>query len=108
MNKIDRGFIKWQPFNSLFVASEVKRNLATEKTKTTKPVLSEEEISFIEKTLIEAYYSKSNTTIFYYKDGFIKEINTKIKKIDQVYKMIYLDNNIKILFNQILDIKLLQ
>ena len=103
--KFDRGIIKWQPFESLTSNKAVIKSLLLEKSKISKPILSEEEIADIENKIIEAYYCKVNISIFFYNDGFIKNIKSKIIKIDQVYKMIYLTNNLKLFFNQIIAIE---
>ncbi len=104
MNKQDRGIIKWQPFESLTPTKQIIKSILLEKSKVTKPILSDEEIKCLEDKIIEAYYSSININIHYYTNGYIKVTKGKIKKIDQIYKMIYLDNNLKLLFNQILDI----
>ncbi len=104
--KQDRGIIKWQPFNSLFSSNEVLQTLSYEKTKQDIPILSEEEIKELEEKIIEAYYTEETIILSYYKNGYIKKITGKIKKIDQVSKIVYL-NNLKLLFKQILSIHLL-
>lgn len=101
----DRGIIKWVPFESVVPNKLVIKSILEEKKKVSKPTLSEEEETIIEEKIIDAYYSETIITIYYYKNGFIKNITSKIKKIDQIYKMIYLVNNTRLLFNQILDIE---
>ena len=103
--KLDRGFIKWQPFESVVSSKKIITNLLYEKAKITKPNLSEEDKKMIEKRIIDAYYSSTKINIYYYNDGIIITINSKIKKIDQIYKMIYLENNLKLFFNQIVSIE---
>ena len=105
MNNLDRGIIKWQPFNSLLNGKYLINSLLIEKSKITKPLLSEEEQSELEKKIIESYYYQNVVFISYYKEGYIFKTKSKIKKIDLVYKTIYLENKTKLLFNQILKIK---
>lgn len=105
MNNGDRGIIKWQPFESLTSSKEILQSLVLEKSKITKPMLSEDEIRQIEEKIIEAYYSSEALTIAYFKNGFIKNIKAKIIKIDHVYKMVYLSNNRKLFFKQIIAVK---
>ncbi len=104
MSNFDRGFIKWQPFESLVSSKQVINNLVWEKSKIAKPILSEEEIAILEEKIIDAYYSKETIMLSYYQNGFIKKIKGKIIKIDHIYKMIYLSSHLKIFFNQIIDI----
>ncbi|MBE6139939.1 MAG: YolD-like family protein [Firmicutes bacterium] len=103
MNK-DRGFIKWQPFDSVISSKEIIKSLLKDKSKIPKPIISEEEKQKIEQNIIEAYYTCCDINIHYYKNGFIYECFSKIKKIDQINKIIYLNNNSKLLFHQIVSI----
>lgn len=102
MNK-DRGMIKWIPFNSLVSNKDVMKSLILEKNKISKPIISEEDSKTFEKLIIEAYYMHNKVLISYYKNGYIYETTSYIKKIDKVQKLIYLEN-IKLLFNQITSI----
>ncbi len=104
MNK-DRGMIKWMPFNSLINSKEVVKSLIHEKSKITKPIISEEESKNIEELIIEAFYMQSPVLISYYQNGYIYKIKSYIKKIDQIQNLIYL-NATKILFQQIISVKL--
>ena len=101
--KNDRGIIKWQPFDSVISSKIILESLIKEKEKQTKPILSEEEIKEIEDKIIEAYYAEEIVTINFYQNGYIKTIKGKIKKIDHITKIIYL-NETKLLFKQILAI----
>ena len=68
-------------------------------------MISEEEQKELEEKIIEAYYCQSIVVITYYKDGFLRKVKSSIKKIDSVYKTIYLSNELKLLFKQICNIK---
>ena len=98
----DRGMIKWAPFNSLMNGKNIVNSLLFEKGKINKPNISEEEKNILEEKIIEAYYCQNIILITYYKDGFLLKTKAKVKKIDSVYKTIYLSNQTKLLFNQIL------
>ena len=65
---------------------------------------SEEEQKIIEEKIIEALYCQTTIIITYYQNGFLLKTKSKIKKIDSIYKTIYLENHTKLLFNQILKI----
>ncbi len=99
--KLDRGMIKWQPFNSVINNKEVINSLLKEKNKKSKPIMSEEEINFLEEKIVNFYYTQTEVNVTYYKNGYLLNIKGKIKKIDQVYKMIYIKSQ-KLLFNQII------
>lgn len=100
----DRGMIKWQPFNSVISNKTILNSLIKEQERIEKPEMSEEEIITLEKQLIDAFYMQEKLDITYYKNGYLIHIISYIKKIDQVYKIVYLEN-INLLFNQIISIK---
>ncbi len=103
MNK-DRGMIKWMPFNSLMNGRIIVNNLLDEKSKIKMPILSDDEIGEIENNIINAYYTQNKIIITYYKNGYLLKTKSLIKKIDYTHKIIYLDNNINLLFRQITNI----
>lgn len=105
MNEIHRNMVKWQPFNSLINSKELLNGILKEKRKVKKPNLSEEDITNMENKIIDAYFMQNTINITYYQNGNLLKVKSKIKKIDQVYKMIYLDN-LRLLFNQIIAIEL--
>ena len=99
----DRGMIKWAPFNSVVNSNQVVKELIRERQKIKQPEISNEDIEKIENEIINAYYTKTKVKIIYYENGYLLNIISKIKKIDQIYKMIYLDNK-RLLFKQIVKI----
>lgn len=103
MNK-DRGMVKWMPFNSLMNGRIIVNNLLDEKSKIKMPILSDDEIGEIENNIINAYYTQNKIIITYYKNGYLLKTKSLIKKIDYTRKIIYLDNNINLLFRQITNI----
>lgn len=103
MHNIERGIIKWMPFNSVISSKEVVNSILKEKSKIKMPILSEEQIINIEKILILAFYSNVKINVFYYRNGTIENISGYIKKIDPTYRKIYFENK-TILFNQIIKV----
>ena len=99
----DRGMIKWAPFNSVINSNQIIKELIKEREKISQPIISNEDTKNIEDAIINAYYTKSKVKIIYYENGYLLNIISKIKKIDQIYKMIYLDNK-RLLFKQIIKI----
>ena len=61
---IDRGMIKWEPFNSVIPSSKVIKDVMKEKNKIKKPILSEDQLKIIEQKLIESFNSCEETNIF--------------------------------------------
>jgi hypothetical protein len=100
---IDRGFIKWQPFQSVISTSEIMSDLK-KREKLEKPILFPEEMEEINKKIIEAYYSKNKVMITIYEQNKIKKIEATITKIDSTLNIIELNNSKKISFYQIINI----
>ena len=100
---IDRGIIKWQPFDSCYSSKNIVHNIALEKIKIDMPALSEDQLERIEEKIIDAYNLNLNIKIKYYYDGIIKYEKGKINYINTQEKKIYL-NNKYIYFKQILNI----
>lgn len=99
----DRGMIKWQPFNSVINSKEIINSLIKEKRRITKPTISDDDKLILENQIIDAYYMQCKLKITYYKNGYLYRKEGKIKKIDQIYKIVYL-NEEKLLFNQIINV----
>ncbi len=104
LKNFDRGFIKWQPFNSVISNKTVLKSIAAN-SKIDKPTLFPEELENIENKIINAYYEKDKLTIYFYLNGKIRYLNTYIKKINRATKTITLEDNHVLLFNQIIKVK---
>ena len=102
--KLDRGIIKWAPFNSVTPSKELINRLSKEKLKISKPVLSEEQLENLQNNLFEAYNNELESIIRYYKNGMILNEKSKIKVLDLSHNRIILNNNKAIYFNQIITI----
>lgn len=100
---IDRGFIKWQPFQSLVPTKDTLRDIEEEKV-IPKPTLFPEEISMIQDTLMDAYYSKEIVFIIYYEAGKRKNLTSFIYKINPSSNTIELGCKKILYFKQILQI----
>ena len=100
---IDRGFIKWQPFNSV-ISNKTILNSLEKKKKIEKPTLFPENLERLNEKIIEAYYSKNKINLIFYEKNEIKKIKTTIIKIESTAHIIELENHKKIVFNQILNI----
>lgn len=99
--QIDRGFIKWQPFDSVTSTKKILKDLIQEKNKVSMPNLTDEQIEKNENLLLTAFHNDEFIKIKYFKSNKINIITTKIKKIDSITKKIILTNNTTIYFSQI-------
>ena len=100
---IDRGFIKWQPFNSLINNKIVLDNL-TQKPKLKKPSLFPEELAKLNEQILDAYYAQTEITLIYYENNLYKKITTSIISINTCYKTLKLKNGKIISFSQIIHV----
>jgi len=100
----DRGFIKWQPFNSVIPNKTILNNIKSNE-KITKPTLFPEEIELITKEVIEAYYAHNLIEITIYEENKIKKYETIITELNDINKTIHLKNNKTIHFSSIIHIK---
>lgn len=99
----DRGFIKWQPFNSVINSKEVLNDLKQEKL-VEKPILFPEEQENLKEKIIDAYYSKSKIKMEIFENNKRKIIETNITKINSYNNTLVIDYNHIISFNQIIHI----
>ena len=96
--------MSWAPFNSVINDKEVIENLTSERSKITKPILSDEQIADLENTIIEAYTNSSLIELHYFKDARENLITGSISKIDPVNKRVTLNNGVNIYFTNIIKI----
>lgn len=101
--KFDRGFIKWQPFNSVISTSSVMKNLKKDEV-VKKPNLFPEEQEHIMNIIRDSYYSKTKIKISFYEKNHIETIETTIAKMNTCLDTIELGNHHTISFNQIIHI----
>ena len=99
---IDRGFIKWQPFNSLISPKTILNNLNKELTP--KPTLFPEQIQNLNEEIINAYYSKSTIKLTIYEHNQLINLTTTIKEIYPNFNTLKLQNNKIISFNEIINL----
>lgn len=99
----NRNEVKWNPFNSLMNGNKIINELASTKSKHSKPVLSEDQLNEISKTLIESFTTKSQINIKYYENGNTYNLKGIINFFDKFNKYIIITNK-KIYLNQIINI----
>ena len=99
----DRGFIKWQPFNSVISSKTILNNYKNNETKE-KPILFPEKTEILNELIKEAYYSRNKIKITIYEQNKIKSFETIIYKINPSNNTIELNNHKIITFSQIINI----
>lgn len=103
--QIDRGFIKWMPFDSVVPTKKLLESLASKKNNIKMPILSEEQIINNEQNILRALHNNEEVKIIYFKNNKIYRITTKLKKIEINTKKIILANNNHLYFSQIISVK---
>lgn len=99
----DRGMKKWAPYKSLIEQEVFINKMRVNKNKVEKPLLCDEEMEKIDYYLRE---KPCRTLIFsIFEDGYIYNVETKIKTIDLVERSIVFENNLKIKIYDIVDIQ---
>jgi hypothetical protein len=85
-NYLDRGIIKWMPFDALTGFGEMIRELTHAHKDVEVPLIFEDTLSTFEYTLQEAYQNKQLLHVIYISqkrkkacEGYVQEINLKQK-----------------------------
>ena len=102
---MERGIIKWRPFNSVINTKKMLEEESLNQHYIEMPELSEEQLYYIQNKIEFSYYSKIKVTINYFKNNHIFKITGQIKKIDNVNHLIKLNDNTTLFFNQIINIQ---
>ena len=105
MQDEDRGMIKWAPFASVVDPNYLVNNICEKKNKIEKPIFTEEILNEFEELIKYSLETKEIINIEYYKNGKIYKIKESVIKIDALSKNIYLTNDIKLHFNNIVNIQ---
>lgn len=100
----DRGVIKWAPFASVINGNTLLEEIYEEKSRITKPTLSDEQIKILEQSIIESFTGKKPINIYFYRNEHIYKINGIITKINATTKEITINNQKKLFFSNIIRI----
>jgi len=96
----DRGYIKWSPFNSLFNDEKIKNEVNSKREKVIKPILSYDQIEYLNEKIFDAYTNHYKVVLYIYKNESIVKLDGFINNINIDKKTITFNNN-HIFFNQI-------
>ena len=108
MNKnYERGMIKWAPFNSIITLNDIKKKIKNERDITSYPILSEEELNSIQDNILTAYHLQEEVIITYFYNYKLYKLKGIINLIIPEKKLIIINKNIRLYFNQIVKINLI-
>lgn len=99
----DRGYIKWAPFDSVISSKRVINDLMIQKRKISKPILSQDQIDYLNNKIFEAYTNHIKVNLLIYKNENIIKLIGYVNNINVSKKYITF-NKTHIFFNQILKI----
>ncbi len=88
---VDRGIIKWAPFDGLAGFNDLYQELKYRLGKTEKPILSEDQLYEMDLNLQKAFHEHCMVYLSYFKDGYTKQVYGYVTKIDPLYKLIYIN-----------------
>lgn len=103
-NYVDRGIIKWAPFDALVGYQGLLSELRYKLGKRDKPLLSDDQYEELNRKLNFVYHHQIEIIVEYYHDGYTKTSYGKIKHLDFVHKQIILSTYEKISSSSILDL----
>lgn len=98
---LDRGMMKWMPYKSLTEQSVALANMLYEKRKTPKPRISVDRAEEINEIL--CHYGQENVRAKYWEDGYLHTIDCIISKIDQINRVLCVDDK-RIPFSSLIDL----
>jgi hypothetical protein len=93
---VDRGIIKWAPFDALVGYSAMLKDLKHRLGKKEKPTLSDDQYDALNQKLAFAYQHQLEIELEYYHDGYLKTTFGHIRKLDWVQKILILSTFEKI------------
>lgn len=102
---MDRGMIKWKPFNTLLNSNDIKE-IELNRSKISKPIIMEDRINEINSILVNAYNNHLSIKVKHYNNGFLFYKSGFIKSINAYEKYILMDN-IRIYFKNIINVSYL-
>jgi len=104
---VDRGLIKWAPFDALNGYNSMLMEMKHRLRKQDKPVLSDDQYETLNRHIQEAIQYHQEVEIQFYDQGYIKVSYGKIKKLDFVYKTIILTTKESIPANDIISVEII-
>jgi hypothetical protein len=87
---VDRGIIKWNPYDALVGYSSMLSEMRYRLGKKDKPLLSDDALETMNRTLQEAVQTKKDIELRYYHDGYIRFTFGTIQRVDYTSKEITL------------------
>lgn len=92
LKDLDRGLIKWLPFDALTGFKQAVYELKNKRLKPSKPILSEDQLAIMDYQISTALKFQKSISLYVYKNESIIYVTGLIKKIDLVKRQLHVDN----------------
>jgi len=104
---IDRGLVKWGAFDALNGYSSMLSEMRYRLGKRERPVLSEDRIEELNRSLQEAWMEKKEIDVRYYHDGYYRHSYGFIARVDFEHRQIVLSTKERLKAEDIVEITVL-
>jgi hypothetical protein len=101
---VDRGIIKWAPFDALVGFHGILQEMRHQMFKSDKPTLSEDQYAELNQKLNLAFNLQLEIQVSYFSDGYVKTTFGFIKKLDWINRTLMFSHYEKIQADDILEI----
>jgi hypothetical protein len=88
---VDRGIIKWSPFDGLAGFNDLYKELKYRLGKQPMPLLSDDQLNELDWAIQQAVGENRAVYLTYYQDGYFKQTYGHITHIDEIYRAILID-----------------
>lgn len=105
---VDRGIIKWSPFDGLAGFNDMFTELRNRLTRMDKPILLDDRLEELDLALQNASENNQQVLIEYYYDGHVRYTEGTILKIDRIHHRILMDTKQTLVIEDILNIHEIQ
>ncbi len=104
-NYMDRGIIKWSPFDGLAGFNDLYKELKYRLGKQAMPLLSDDQLYEMDITIQQAIGERRPVYVAYYEDGYFKQAYGEITHVDDINRAIVVDG-LRYKIERIVDITL--
>ena len=101
---VDRGIIKWAPFDALVGYGAMIREMKWRLGRKEKPILSDDQYQELNLKLSLAVHQAIEVEIEYFFDGYLRTTFGNIRKLDPIQGLIILDTFERIKADDIIEI----
>ncbi len=102
---VDRGIIKWAPFDALVGYHSMLQEMKHRLGRKDRPILSEDQNEEMDRVVQIALKTHAEIEIEYYRDGYTNTTFGTIKRIDSIHRIIILSTLEKVMIDHIIHLQ---